>query len=226
MRIAEGDEPKTTCVTRYGAFEFLVMPFGLTNAPATFCTLMNQIFHEDLDKFVVVYLDDIVVYSRSFDEHASHLRTVFETLRQNKLYVKREKCSFTRKKWVIFLGHRSCFGKISIYMDDQRIRAIVEWQAPANVGQLRSFLGLVNYYRRFISGYSAKAAPLTDLLKKGRDWTTECQKAFSGLKRAITEEPVLKLPGQHSPFEVHTDASDEDQRGRVPPRPASLCAIT
>lgn len=92
VRIAEGDEPKTTCVTRYGAFEFLVMPFfGLTNAPATFCTLMNQIFNEYLDKFVVVYLDDIVVYSRSLDEHASHLRTVFETLRQNKLYVKREK---------------------------------------------------------------------------------------------------------------------------------------
>ncbi len=90
VRIAKGDEPKTTYVTRYGAFEFLVMPFGLTNAPATFCTLMNQIFHEYLDKFVVVYLDDIVVYSRSLYEHASHLRTVFETLRQNKLYVKRE----------------------------------------------------------------------------------------------------------------------------------------
>lgn len=178
VRIAEGDEPKTTCVTRYGAFEFLVMPFGLTNAPATFCTLMNKIFHEYLDKFVVVYLDNIVVYSRSLDEQASHLRAVFETRRQNKLYVKREKFSFAQKKFIIFLGHRSCFGNIYIYMDDQRIRAIVEWQAPANVGQLRSFWGLVNYYRRFLSGYSAKAAPLIDLLKKGRDWTTECQKSI------------------------------------------------
>lgn len=138
VRIAEGDEPKTTCVTRYGAFEFLVMPFGLTNAPATFCTLMNQIFHEDLDKFVVVYLDDIVVYSRSLD--ASHPRTVFETLRLNKLYVKRES---SQKNGLSFSGGKI---SISIYMDDQRIRAIVEWQAPANVGQLRSFLGLVNYY--------------------------------------------------------------------------------
>jgi hypothetical protein len=94
VRIKEGDEPKTTCVTRYGSFEFMVMPFGLTNAPATFCTLMNQVFQECLDKFVVVYLDDIVVYSSSLEEHVEHLKLVFQKLRENQLYVKLEKCSF------------------------------------------------------------------------------------------------------------------------------------
>ncbi|KAL0533706.1 hypothetical protein IC582_027747 [Cucumis melo] len=98
VRIAEGDEPKTTCVTRYGAFEFLVMPFGLTNAPATFCKLMNQVFHEYLDKFVVVYLDDIVVYSTTMEEHRDHLQKVFQKLRENQLYVKREKCSFAQER--------------------------------------------------------------------------------------------------------------------------------
>ena len=96
MRISEGDEPKTTCVTWYGAFEFLVMPFGLTNAPTTFCTLMNQVFHDYLDKFVVIYLDDIMVYSSSLEEHKRHLRLVFERLRENQLYVKKKKCAFAQ----------------------------------------------------------------------------------------------------------------------------------
>ena len=111
VRIAQGDEPKTTCVTRYGAFEFLVMPFGLTNAPATFCTLMNQVFHEYLDQFVVVYLDDIVVYSPTLEEHKVHLRLVFDKLRQNQLYVKKEKCAFAQRS-INFLGHVIGHGKI------------------------------------------------------------------------------------------------------------------
>ncbi|RVW98488.1 Transposon Ty3-G Gag-Pol polyprotein [Vitis vinifera] len=131
----EGDEPKTTCVTRYGSYEFLVMPFGLTNAPATFCTLMNKIFHPYLDK--------------------------------NKLYVKKEKCSFAKEE-VSFLGHRIRDGKLM--MDDSKVKAIQEWDPPTKVPQLRSFLGLVNYYQRFIKGYSARAAPLTDLLKKNKAW--------------------------------------------------------
>ena len=104
VRIADGDELKTTCVTRYRAFKFLVMPFGLTNAPTTFCTLMNQVFHDYLDKFVVVYLDDIVVYSSSLEEHLEHLRMVFRKLRENHLYVKEEKCFFTQER-IKFLGH-------------------------------------------------------------------------------------------------------------------------
>ena len=123
VRIAEGDEPKTTCVTRYGSYEFLVMPFGLTNAPATFCTLMNKIFHPYLDKFVVVYLDDIVIYSNTLKEHKEHLRKVFKILRQNELYVKKEKCSFAKEE-VSFLGHRIRDGKLM--MDNSKVKAIQE----------------------------------------------------------------------------------------------------
>ncbi|KAJ4728107.1 Retrotransposon protein, putative, Ty3-gypsy subclass [Melia azedarach] len=207
VRIAEGDEPKTTCVTRYGSYEFLVMPFGLTNAPATFCTLMNKIFHPFLDKFVVVYLDDIVVYSESLKEHVEHLRRVFQVLRENELYVKREKCSFAQEE-VMFLGHKISGGRI--YMDTAKVRAIQEWKPPTSVTELRSFLGLVNYYRRFIQGYSKRATPLTNLLKKKEvwEWTATCQDSFNDLKQAITEEPVLALPDYSKPFEVHTDASD------------------
>ena len=104
VRIAEGDQPKTACVTRYGSYEFLVMPFGLTNAPATFCTLMNKVLQPFLDRFVVVYLDDIVIYSQSLEEHVGHLRQVFWVLRENQLYVKKEKCSFAQHE-IPFLGH-------------------------------------------------------------------------------------------------------------------------
>lgn len=207
VRIAEGDEEKTTCVTRYGSYEFLVMPFGLTNAPATFCTLMNKIFHPYMDKFVVVYLDDIVVYSESLQDHVQHLRLVFQTLRENELYVKPEKCSFAQPE-VMFLGHKIAGGQIS--MDSSKVKAIMDWEPPKTVSGLRSFLGLVNYYRRFIKGYSKRAAPLTDLLKKNIpwDWNEKCQKAFEELKHAVSEEPVLMLPDYSKPFEVQTDASD------------------
>jgi hypothetical protein len=207
VRIAAGDEPKTACVTRYGSYEFLVMPFGLTNAPATFCTLMNKIFHPYLDQFVVVYLDDIVVYSNTLKEHVDHLRTVFQVLRENELYVKKEKCSFARNE-VIFLGHKIKDGRLM--MEQDKVKAIQEWEPPTKVTELRSFLGLVNYYRRFIKGYSARATPLTDLLKKNKawEWSKKCQEAFEDLKKAVTEEPVLGLPDHTKPYEIHTDASD------------------
>nr|XP_016483424.1 PREDICTED: uncharacterized protein LOC107804107 [Nicotiana tabacum] len=207
VRIADGDEPKTTCVTRYGAFEWLVMPFGLTNALATFCTLMNKLFHPFLDQFVVIYLDDIVVYSNNIEDHAEHLRKVFKVLRENDLCVKREKCSFAQPI-VQFLGHTISHGEIR--MDRDKVEAIQDWEAPTKVPELRSFLGLANYYRRFIFGYSAIASPLTDLLKKDREWEWSdiCQKAFEKLKAAITKEPVLALPDFSKVFEVQTDASD------------------
>uniref|UniRef100_A0A3Q7ETV7 Reverse transcriptase domain-containing protein n=1 Tax=Solanum lycopersicum TaxID=4081 RepID=A0A3Q7ETV7_SOLLC len=199
VRIADGDEPKTACVTRYGAFEWLVMPFGLTKAPATFCTLMNDILHPYLDQFVVVYLDDIVIYSDTLEEHVMHLKKVFTILRENQLYVKREKCEFAQPK-IHFLGYVISQGELR--MDEAKVKAIQDWEAPTKVTELRTFLGLANYYRRFISGYSAKAAPLTELLKKNRPW------AFEGLKTAVTEEPVLMLPDFTKTFEIHTDASN------------------
>jgi hypothetical protein len=163
VRIAEGDEPKTTCVTRYGSFEILVMPFGLTNAPATLCNLMNDVFHDYIDKFVVVYLDDIIVYSESFDDHSCPLRLVLSRLRENSLFVKEEKCDFARKD-ILFLSHRISLRKI--LMDEGKVKAIHDWLAPKTVSKLQSFLGLANYYRKFIASYAKKAALLTDLLKK------------------------------------------------------------
>ena len=179
----------------------------MTNAPATFCTLMNRLFHSYLDQFVVIYLDDIVVYSNNMEDHVEHLYKVFEVLRDNELYVKREKCSFAQPT-VHFLGHTVSHGEIR--MDSDKIDAIKNWEAPTKVPELRSFLGMANYYRRFIFNYSAIAAPLTDLLKKDRawNWSAACQTAFERLKLAVTQEPVLALPDFSKPFEVHTDASD------------------
>ncbi|TYK07217.1 polyprotein [Cucumis melo var. makuwa] len=180
IRIVEGDEPKTNCVTRYGAFELLVMPFSLTNALATFCTLMNQVFHEYLDKFVVVYLDDIVVYSSTMEEHMNHLQRVFQKLKENQLYVKREKCSFAQER-INFLDHVIACGRIG--MEEGKIAAI---------------------------RFSKRVSPLTELLKKNVQWswTPECQAAFDDLKQAMMEGPVLGIANVTKPFEVETDASD------------------
>lgn len=207
VRIAKGDESKTTVVTRYGSFEFLVMPFCLTNAPATFCNLMNDVLYEYLDKFVVVYLDDIVVFSQTLEEHVQHLRLVFTKLREHELYVKKEKCEFCTEE-IVFLGH--VLGRGEIRMDPRKVEAVLGWTAPSKVPELRSFLGLANYYRRFIKGYSKLVAPLTDLLRKDCPWTwgAEQEEAFQRVKEALASEPVLRLPDFSAPFEVHTDASD------------------
>lgn len=208
VRIAVGDEAKTTCVTRYGSFEFLVMPFGLTNAPATFCNLMSDVFYDCIDKYVVVYLDDIVIYSETMEAHLSHLRDVLSRLRQHKLYVKMEKCEFAQKE-IKFLGH--VISKGHCKMDRRKVQAILDWTPPTKVSELRSFLGLANYYRKFIHNYSKKAAPLTELLKKERKWCWDatCTDAFEKLKVAVASEPVLRLPNFELPFEIHTDASDK-----------------
>nr|XP_016458476.1 PREDICTED: RNA-directed DNA polymerase homolog [Nicotiana tabacum] len=133
FRIAEGDEHKMTCVTRYGSYDVLVMPFGLTNAPATFCTLINQVFREYIDEFVVVYLDDIVVYSKTLDEHLEPLRKDLARLQEHELYVKLSKCSFAQKQ-IHFLGHVIEEGRIK--MDQQKIRAITEWPPPKDIHAL------------------------------------------------------------------------------------------
>lgn len=162
-------------VTRYNSFEYLVMPFWLTNAPATFCNLMNDVLYEFLDRFVVVYLDDIVIYFEGLDEHVVHLKRVFQKLREHELYVKREKCEFC-SLGITFLGHVISHGNIK--MDRGKVEVILDWSIPCNVGQLHSFLGLANYYRRFISGYSKRFNPLTDLLRK---------KTSMGLVRCLPE---------------------------------------
>jgi hypothetical protein len=165
LKIKKEDVPKTAFRTRYGHYEFLVLPFGLTNAPAYFMDLMNRIFHPYLDKFVVVFIDDILVYSKSKEEHAEHLRMVLSTLMRHKLYAKFKKCDFWMEK-VHFLGH--VITKEGISVDPAKIAAVVDWPRPTNVTEVRSFLGMAGYYRRFVKDFSKIASPLTQLLRKDR----------------------------------------------------------
>ncbi|KAL2223600.1 UNVERIFIED_CONTAM: Retrovirus-related Pol polyprotein from transposon [Sesamum indicum] len=167
----------------------------------------HTVLHGFLDEFVVVYLDDIVIYSRTLAEHVDHLRQVLTRLREHELYAKVSKCSFAQET-ISFLGHIVERGRIR--MDPKKVQAIEEWQLPKDVHDLRSFLGLANYYRRFVKGYSEIARPLTDLLKKTEtwNWTPQCQVAFDNLKKAIVTDPVLALPDMSKPFVVETDASD------------------
>ena len=178
LRVKEDDVPKTTFRTRYGHYEFLVMPFGLTNASAAFMDLMNRVFRPYLDQFVVVFIDDILVYSKDAQEHEHHLRIVLQTLRENQLFAKLSKCDFWLKE-VSFLGH--IVSAEGIIVDPVKIEAIVNWKPPRNVTEVRSFLGLVGYYRRFVQGFSVIASSLTRLLRKGVN--------LSGM---ISANPVLK----------------------------------
>jgi hypothetical protein len=158
------------------------MPFGLTNAPATFCILMNDIFREWLDDFVVIYIDDILVYSNSMEEHVEYLRKVFQRLRENKLYAKFEKCEFEVSE-VDFLGHR--ITQEGLKMDDHKVKAILDWEPPKSVPALRSFSGLASYNGKFIKNFAKIATPLIDLLKKSSgtyEWEEACNEAFETLK--------------------------------------------
>jgi hypothetical protein len=163
MKIRPSDIPKTTFSTRYGLYDFTVMPFGLTNAPSYFMNLMNKVFMEYLDRYVVVFIDDILVYSKNDSDHEEHLRMVLQNLRDNQLYAKFNKCEF----WIYevpFLGHIISNGGIS--MDPAKVREIVAWSIPCTVTEIWSFLGLAGYYRRFIEGFSKIAKPMTSLLEK------------------------------------------------------------
>ena len=165
MKVRENDVSKTAFRTRYSHYNFLVMPFGLTNAPAAFMDLMNRVFSPYLDKFVIVFIDDILVYSDSPEEHAEHLRTELQILREHQLYAKFSKCRFWLDK-VAFLGH--VISEKGISVDPQKIEAIVNWKPPTNVSEVRSFLGLAGYYRKFVERFSNIATPLTNLLKKDK----------------------------------------------------------
>ena len=178
LRVAENDIPKTVFNTRYGKYEFLVMPFGLTNAPATFQTLMNSILRPYIDKFVLVYLDDILVYSNSEEEHLEHLRLVFEALRKHSLYAQPEKCTFDQPN-VEFCGHVVGQGVVRVL--DSKVKAIKEWPRPRNVQEVRQFYGLVNYYRRFIRYFSIIAAPLSNLFRSHEGDTRKRDRSFGQL---------------------------------------------
>ncbi|GJY83865.1 putative reverse transcriptase domain-containing protein [Tanacetum coccineum] len=194
--------------TFMGHYEFLVMPFGLTNAPAVFMDLMNRVFHEFLDKFVIVFIDDILVFSKSKEEHEEHLRTVLQILRQEKLYAKFSKVWL--KFWlskVAFLGH--IVSAEGITMDPAKVEAITKWPRPTSVTEVRSFLGLAGYYRRFVEGFSRLALPLTKLMRKGEKfvWNEEREKSFEELKQRLVSAPILTLPSGSGGFQIYSDAS-------------------
>ena len=200
------DVPKTTFRTRYGHYEFLVMPFGLTNAPTTFMDLMNRVFQPYLDQFVIVFIDDILVYSKDEQEHEQHLKIVLHTLREKKLYGKLRKCDFWLKE-VSFLGH--IVSSKGIRVDPAKIEAVVNWKLPQSVTKVRSFLGLAEYYRRFVKGFSVIASPLTKLLRKGVkfEWSNKCQNSFEQLKEMLVEAPVLTQPTSGKEYTLYSDAS-------------------
>ena len=206
LRVKEVDVPKTAFRTRYGHYEFLVMPFGLTNAPVAFMDLMNRVFRPYVDQFVVVFIDDILVYSKDAQEHEQHLRIVLETLRENSLYAKLRKCDFWLKE-VSFLGHIVYVEGIRV--DSAKIEVVVNWKPPRNVTELRSFLGLVGYYRRFVRGFSVIPSPLTKLLRKGIkfEWIDKCQNSFEQLKGMLVEAPVLTQPTSGKEYTLYSDAS-------------------
>ncbi|KAL0439630.1 UNVERIFIED_CONTAM: Transposon Ty3-I Gag-Pol polyprotein [Sesamum latifolium] len=206
LRIEEGSISKTAFRTRYGHYEFVVMPFGLTNAPAAFMSLMNKTLQPFLDQFVIVFIDDILIYSRSPKEHEQHLRTVLQILREKQLYAKFSKCEFWMEK-IAFLGH--VVSKEGVQPDPTKVRAILEWEPPKNVSEVRSFLGLAGYYRRFIKDFSVVAKPLTNLLKKNTpfNWNDRCAQSFEELKRRLTSAPILALPSGDGGYVVYTDAS-------------------
>src|ERR1700675_468903 len=205
VQVKPSDRWKTAFTCRYGHFEWTVMPFGLKNAPATFVRLMDEVFQDYLDRFLIVYLDDIVVYSKSLDEHLHHLELIFSRLCEHKLYAKLERCQFMQNE-IKFLGHLVSAEGICVNPD--KVKAIVDWPTPKTVKDVRAFLGISGYYRKFIQNYSKVAAPLTELLKDEQrfKWGEEQQHAFDTLKHATTSAPILILPDMLLPFKVTTDA--------------------
>ncbi|CAK9780322.1 unnamed protein product [Cutaneotrichosporon oleaginosum] len=209
IRIAEGEEWKTAFRCRYGLFEYLVMPFGLTNAPATFQYLVNTQFHDMIDDFVIVFLDDIMIFSKTREEHTKHIQRVLQRLREGKLYAKAEKCEFYQKK-TEFLGYVISADGIS--MDEKKVNAILEWPEPKNLNELRSFLGFCNYYRHFIRGYSRIVLALTESTKtkdaKPFQFTDRERLAFEDIKEAFRNGDILHFADLTKPYTVETDASD------------------
>lgn len=206
IRMREGDEWKTTFKTRYGLYESMVMPFGLTGAPSTFMRLMNEVLRLFLGIFVVVYLDDILVYSKEVEEHLDHLRQLFEVLRKQQLFGKLEKCSFLMHE-VHFLGF--IVGRQGVKVDPSKVETIRTWPTPTTITQARSFHRLASFYRRFIRNFSTVMAPIQISLRKvSSPGPKRPPKLLRKSRNLCATPPILKLPDFNKPFEVECDASN------------------
>ena len=207
IRVALDDISKIAFRAPLGHYECLVMPMGLSNAPATFQAMMNDVLREYLGRFVVVYLDDVLIYSKDEHAHAKHLRQVLQKLREHQLFGKLQKCEFFVSS-LEFLGHKVTAQGIAVL--ERKVQALREWPTPNDKTQTRSFLGLANYYRRFVPAFSAIARPLTDLTRKNVafKWDAECEASFELLKQKLCSAPGLALPDPNHPFVVVTNASD------------------
>ena len=201
LKIRNSDIPKTAFTTRYGLYEYTVMSFGLTNARAYFMYMMNKVFMEYLDKFVVLFIDDILVFPKTKDEHVEHLRLVLQKLREHKLYAKRSKCEFWLEE-VSFLGHVVSNGDIVV--DPSKLKDVLNWKPPTDVSEIRSFLGLAGYYRRLIEGFSKLAKHMTAVLEKNAkfEWSDKCQASFDEFKKRLTTAPVLVLSDLSKSFSI------------------------
>jgi hypothetical protein len=206
FRIRSSNIPMTAFITKYGLYEFTVMSFGLTNALAYFMYLMNSVFMDYLNKFVVVFIDVILIYSQSEQEHEEHLRKVLQRLRYCQLYAKLSKCKFWISE-VLFLGH--IINRDGLAVDPNKVATILDWKALNDVQGIKSFIGMAGYYRRFIEGFSKIDRLMTTLLAKKVEfkWTPTCQESFDTLKRKLTTAPILILPDVHKSFSVYCDAS-------------------
>ncbi|GKC31494.1 putative reverse transcriptase domain-containing protein [Tanacetum coccineum] len=206
LRVRDEDIPKTAFITRYGHYEFQVMPFGLTNILAVFMDLMNRVYKPYLDKFVIVFINDILIYSRNKEEHADHLKIILELLKKEKLYAKISKCDF----WISivqFLGH--VINSQGIHVDPEKIKAVKNWVSPTTPTEIHQFLGLTGYYRRFIKDFSKIAKSLTELTQKNKKyiWGEDQESVFQLLKQKLCEAPILALPEGNNDFIVYCDAS-------------------
>ena len=212
VRIKDEDIFKTAFRTRYGHYEFAVIPFGLTNALVVVMCLINNVMHKYLDKFVVVFINDILIYSKTGEEHKEHLKIVLQELREHRLFAKFSKSDFFKYK-IQYLGH--IVTKEGISVDPEKIREIEDWLVPKDVTDVRSFMGITRYYRRFIEGFSRIGNPITSLQKKGKkfDWNLKCEESFKKLKTLLTSAPILRIADHNKEFVVCTDACNDGLGG-------------
>jgi hypothetical protein len=213
IRIKEGDKWKTAFKTKYGLYEWLVMPFGLTNAPSTFMRLMNHVLRAFIGRFVVVYFDDILIYSKNLDNHVVHVKSILDVLRKERLLANLKKCTFYTDK-LVFLGF--VVSAQGIQVDEEKVRSIQDWPSPISVGNVHSFHGLASFYWRFVKDFSSLAALLTEVIKKnvGFRWGEEQEKAFQLIQEKLTNAPLF--PRGDGPFQVLKHINDNAYKLDLP----------